>query len=426
MRRNYFCWLKIGAGYVGLVLFSAVLHAQPAGTIEGRVKNGTTGKVVRNQRIILLSPSQGMEEVGSVVTDNGGRFRFEKVTGPFFVAQTHYQGANYNQPVQPAERGLTQTTLTVYDATPSDANIVVSRAQWRLLPDSGKLRIDEVFEVTNRSSPPRTMVRSDGSFKFALPRSATVDSASVQGTAGMPLPQTPREISAGKLFAIDHPILPGVTRISVRLQADYAAHSFDFAQTLAHSMTELDLFLPKDMQVSALTKTSGEVLPGFERAPDLQGYQVLVARGKRANDVVALRVSGGSAPPAETAGEGGMGGAGGDQSDVTTLPNAIGALQVPLVSLFALIVLWSLGFAVFHRTHQAGKSIGLSPEKRKHLVDQKDYLVRRIIELDARFESKEIAERDYHLQRSRLRSKCVELMRRLHPSTSRKREKNIA
>ncbi|MBZ5535317.1 MAG: hypothetical protein LAO31_05120 [Acidobacteriia bacterium] len=400
----------------GLVLFGGRLFAQPSVEIEGVIKNGTTGKPVKGQRILLISPSKGMEELASVESDGEGRFKFERTQGPFFVVQTHFQGANYNQPVQPQERGLTRTTLTVYDATASDANVSVTRAQWRMVPESGKLNIDEVFEVVNKTDPPRTLVRSDGSFKFGAPAGATVENASLEEAAGMPLPQTPREITPGKLFAIDHPIQPGTTRIGIRFTADYSSQSYSFSQKLANAPGEIDLFLPKDMQVNSIA--------GFEKSSaDTQGYQVYAARGKRAGDDVTVNVAGGSAPAAGS--DSGMGEEAGTSS-VTQLPNAIGAIQVPLVGLLGLLMLWSLSFAIFQRREPSKKSEGPPPGKKKQLTEQKDYLVRRIIELDQRFAAKEIMERDYHLQRSRLKSKCAGLMRLLQPVPARKREKTVA
>jgi hypothetical protein len=399
-----------------LVLLCGNLFAQPSVEIEGVIKNGTTGKPVKNQRMILVSPSKGMEEVASVESDGEGRFKFERTQGPFFVVQTHYQGANYNQPVQPQERGLTRTTLTVFEATTSDANVAVTRAQWRMVPEAGKLNIDEVFEVENKTNPPRTLVRSDGSFKFMLPAGATVENASLEESAGMPLPQTPREIGAGKLFAIDHPIQPGITRIGIRFTADYSSQSYSFSQKLANAPGEIDLFLPKDMQVNSAA--------GFEKSSsDTQGYQVYAARGKRAGEEVTVNVAGGTSPAAGS--DSGMGAEGG-ASSVTQLPNAIGSIQVPLVGLLGLLMLWSLSFAIFQRREPSSKSEGPSPVRKKQLIDQKDYLVRRIIELDVRLAAQEISERDYHLQRSRLKSKCAELMRRIHPAPARKREKTVA
>ncbi len=400
-----------------LVLFFVPVSgiAQPSVEISGTVRNGTTGKPVKGQRLILLSPSHGMEEAGSTESDNQGRFKFEKVTGPFFVIQTHYDGANYDTPVRPQDRGPTETNVTVYDSTTSDANVKVTLARWRFVPGDGKLRIDEVFVVSNNTDPPRSLVRSDGAFKFGIPAGATVEAASVMESAGMPLPQTPREILPGKLDAIDRPIQPGTTRIGIQFSADYGQQSFDFSQTLAHSLGELDLLLPPDMQVSGIDAFQ----PGS--AENAQGFQVLTARDRRANEAVRFRMTGGTAPAEQASG-----GEGGEQSDVTQLPNAIGAIQVPLVSMLGLVVLWSLGFALFQQTSKGKKAAGLTPEKKKQLLDQKDYLIRRILELDARFAAKEISERDYHLQRSRLKSKCAVLMGRLQAAPARKRAKTVA
>lgn len=416
-RVSIFFLVRAMIGISGFLLAALVL-AQSSVEIEGVIKNGTTGRPVKNQRLILLSPSQGMEEVSSVVSDSEGRFKFERVQGPFFVVQTHYQGANYNHPLRPQERGLTKAAVTVYDTTASDANISVTRTQWRMVPESGKLKIDEVFEVSNKTDPPRTLVRSDGAFKFGVPAGVSVEAASLEEAAGMPLPQTPREILPGRLFAIDHPLQPGVSRIGIRMEADYSSQRYHFSQTLMLPVAEMALLLPKDMQVSALS--------GLElTSANTPGYQVFVAREKKTNETVALDVAGGSMPASEAENSLGSGDNEG-QSAVTQLPNAIGTIQVPLVSLLTLIVLWSLGFAVFQRTGKPKKSDSLSPEKKKQLVEQKDYLIRRIVELDARFESKEISERDYRLQRSRLKSKCTELWRRLQPTSTRKREKTLA
>lgn len=397
-------WLSLSAA----PLFSQMSAVE----IEGVVKNGTTGKPVANQRMILLSPSQGMEEVSSVVSDASGHFKFEKATGPFFVVQTHYQGANYDQPVRPEERGLTQTNVTVYEATTSNADVTISRAQWRLVPNAGKLRIEEVFEVKNTSKPPSTFVRSGGEFLFSLPAGASVQAASVEEAAGMPLPQTPQEVEPGKTYAISRPIQPGTTRVGIQFEADYGSQSYHFSQKLADVIGELDIFFPQDMQVNAA--------PALQKSSEVvQGYQVYVARNSRPNDTIALDISGGTPPPEAASGDEG----GGDQPNVTALPNAIGAIQLPLVSLLSLIVLWSLGFAVFHRTDK--KKDGLTEERRKQLTAQKDFLIRRILELDDQHASQTITDRDYHLQRSRLKSKCAQLVRLLQPA-GRKREKPVA
>ncbi len=408
-------WLAVAVCLLGSVSFAQPM-ASSAVEIQGVVKNGTTGKVVAGQKLILLEPSQGMQEVSSVVSDAQGHFKFEKVTGPFFVVQAHYQGAGYDQPIQPQDRGPTQTVVTVYDSTTSGAEIRVTRAQWRIVPNNGKLSIDEVFEVVNDTDPPQTLVRPDGAFKFAAPAGAAVEAASVVEAAGMPLPQTPQEITPGKLYAIDRPIQPGTTRIGVQFSADYSSQSLNFSQTLAHSIGEIDLFLPQDMQVS----NAGVFQAGSSTAA---GYQVLIAQNERANATVALQIAGGTAPTDDS--DSGAGDDGG-QSNITQLPNAIGAIQVPVISLLGLIVIWSLGFAIYQRPRQDKKGNGLTAEKRKELIDQKEYLVRRILELDRRFADQEISERDYHLQRSRLKSKCAALLQRLQPASARKREKTVA
>ena len=76
-----------------------------AGTLNGTVKNGTTGQVAAGADVILIQLQGGMQPVANTKTDAQGHFSFDNPqlgTAPMLVRAV-YRGVNYHEPVTPGK-----------------------------------------------------------------------------------------------------------------------------------------------------------------------------------------------------------------------------------------------------------------------------------------------------------------------------------
>ena len=112
-------FLAISAACIWLLGSGSALFAA-GGKISGQVVNGTTGSPVANQKLQLLMPRGGMQQVATAVTDASGHFAMassDLATDSFYLLQATYQDVNYHAPVKFDDRGQAQVDITVYDAT---------------------------------------------------------------------------------------------------------------------------------------------------------------------------------------------------------------------------------------------------------------------------------------------------------------------
>jgi hypothetical protein len=103
-----------------------------AGSISGTVVNATQSNApLGGQQVTLQVTISGQaHDLTSALTDGQGRFSFGDLAtgaGDIYAAYTHYQGGLYSTgPLRLDTNPNAQTTLTVYDATSSDANLHVT------------------------------------------------------------------------------------------------------------------------------------------------------------------------------------------------------------------------------------------------------------------------------------------------------------
>lgn len=198
------------------LVFAATLHA----SIDGVVVNRSTHKPQSGVNITLVKPGQqGMQTIGTTVSDAAGRFVFEKDEpggGPQLL-QALYKGVNYNKLMTP-DIPTSNVQLEVYEATNSPA--VTREAQHMMLiePNASSIAISENVEIVNDSTTTYNNP-SVGSLRFFLPPAANGQvRVQVQGPQGMPLPRAAEKTETEGIFKVDYPIKPGETQFEV----DYA------------------------------------------------------------------------------------------------------------------------------------------------------------------------------------------------------------
>jgi hypothetical protein len=197
-----------------LLVFAA---ASALGSIDGTVVNRTSGKPAPHVSITLLKPgAQGMQTLGTTITDNSGHFLFEKDQpggGPQLL-QANYKGVNYNKLLTP-NVSTSNVELAIYEPAKSPAMLKIAQHMIVVEPSSSRVAVDETVVLQNDST---TTYNNDtlGAVRFYLPPEANGQvRVSAQGPQGMPLPRPAEKTEQSDIFRVDFPVKPGETQIQI-------------------------------------------------------------------------------------------------------------------------------------------------------------------------------------------------------------------
>lgn len=199
---------------VGLLLLGAVALF---GAIDGTVVNRTSGKPAAGVGITLLKPgAQGMQTLGTAVSDASGHFVFEKDQpggGPQLLQAT-YKSVNYNKLLTP-DIPTSNVEIDIYESSKSPGIAKIAQEMLLLEPSSSQVAVDETVVVQNDSN---TTYNNDalGALRFYLPPAANGQvRVSAQGPQGMPLPRAAEKTEQENVFQVNFPIKPGETQFQV-------------------------------------------------------------------------------------------------------------------------------------------------------------------------------------------------------------------
>lgn len=308
-----------------------------AGTVTGKVTNGTTNKPVAGAQVILLQLQGGMEGVGSTKTDANGNFSLDNSligTAPMLL-RVPYKGVLYHQPVPP---GTNTANVEVYDATTALKGIVVATRAIVLQPKDTNLLVGEEYTIENQTQPPVAYYLKSGTFRFLLPQGAQMNQVTASGPSGMPVVQGTID-QGNNAEAVDWPFRPGENEIRLSYQLSYPSNQATVHTSSPYAAQKIILVAPPGLQVTGA---------GFSPAGTEQGYALYAHDAVAANVPIEFSVSGTAPePPAPAA----------DSSDAqnpsansridttdtatTTLPPRLDSLKYILVAGFA--ALFALG-----------------------------------------------------------------------------------
>jgi hypothetical protein len=245
-----------------------------AAALEGHILNGTSNNPVAGVKVELLQIQQAMTPVASATTDAQGLFRVEGMeafSGSPLLLQAEYQGANYTQPLMAPQAMPGGPQIRVYDASKDKSILALKEHAIFVRPSGGVLSVIEQISVLNNSNPPRTYVNPAGTYLFSLPGKPREPlQASIVGTAGMPVPQTPSELKKPNSFAITYPIRPGESQIRLEYALDYQA-PFRFSKPLDQPAEQTHIVTPGEgVQVAGDSLTP----VGKEPTTGLTAYQL--------------------------------------------------------------------------------------------------------------------------------------------------------
>jgi hypothetical protein len=341
-----------------LLAIAAAALTATAGTLNGTVKNGTTGQVAAGADVILIQLQGGMQPVANTKTDAQGQFHFDNPqlgTGPMLV-RVVYKGVNYHEPITP---GKMSATIEVFEPTSDPKSFSIANHAIILQPNGADLMVGEEYMIANKTQPPLAFYRADGSFDFTLPDGADFNQASAWGSSGMPVVQGTIDKGKNKM-AIAFPFRPGESGVRLSYKVPYAGNHVTLHNLSPYSSERLIIAAPPTVQISGA---------GITAAGQDQGFNVYMRDNIAANAPVEISVSGTAPMPSASqqggggpAGSSGAGASGGDDSQnpsvnsradaaaadapsasATTIPARLDSLKWILTGGF--VAIFILGFA---------------------------------------------------------------------------------
>ncbi|MGO8787016.1 MAG: hypothetical protein ACLQVL_06490 [Terriglobia bacterium] len=395
-------FLSLSAACLWLLCSGSTLLAA-GGKISGQVVNGTTSSPVPNQKLQLLMPRGGMQQVATAATDARGHFAIDSTdlaTDSFYLLQATYQDVNYHAPVK-FDNGEARVDITVYDATRTAPPARIQSARIVLNAEGGKVHVQEMFAIRNSLDPPRTYVNTDGTFLFHLAKTAGDPTAAVAGLMNMALPQPVNPGKGPGDFYLQYPLKPGLTVVMVAYDSDYRSSKVDLADSVAYPIDSAELLVsPSSLSVdSPIFKSVG--------IDTETGSQKYWAQSVPANAQLAASLSGEAAATEASASRA--------DAEVKTLPNSMTRMGGLLLACFLMVLLWGLGVRVA-KEWPKWKAQQSASQIQKALETEVEKLFNSLADLDELFAAGKILEKPYWKERLELKARLVSTLKKAPPA----------
>lgn len=369
--------------------------------------NGTTQKPLAGEKVQLLSPRGGMQQVAEATADATGHYSFERNDidpKGFYLAQAIFDGVPYHTPVQFDPTGNAPSTdITVYESTPVLPELRVHLFRELVAAQGGKVRVQEQFVIENPSQPPREFNNPKGTFRFRVSPKVGKPTVTVTGLMDMPLTQTPEPGKTPGEYSIHYPLKPGGTQVTLDYQTDYTPSKFLLTTEVAYPIDHGELYiLPASLKVdSALFKSA---------AVDSQhNVQQFVADNIPAGKTVEASLSGESVAAAAAPDN--------DQQnvEVKAISDSMGKLSVPLLSAFLLLLFWALGIRMTKEWPRLKDRMAARPVQNQYEAKAEE-MFNALADLDELFASGKIEKKQYWKERLELKAKLMAILKKGSPS----------
>jgi hypothetical protein len=272
-----------------LLLF---VGAARGATVQGTVKNGTTGQPAPGVEVILIQLQGGMTPVLNTKSDAQGHFTFDHPaigTQPMLVRAV-YKGVNFHQPLPP---GRTDLEVEVFDPSHDPKTISVESHFVIFQPNGGTLVVGEEYSLKNNSQPPQAYYSEKGNFDFALPEGATLKQAAAQGPSGMPVVQSPIDKGKNK-YSVAYAFRPGDNGVRYSYELPYSGDAATVKLPTVYPGARLVVVAPPTVKISG---------DGLQAGGQEQGMNIYDHGTGTANALVTVNVSGTAPPPSDAAAE---------------------------------------------------------------------------------------------------------------------------
>ena len=257
--------------------------------IQGTVINATTGQPVPRVPVSLIKfgGAQGMAPVRELNTDAQGRFLFDEAllasgSQPVHgMLRTEHEGISYTEMVVP-DTNLNDIRIEVYDIAAGET-LKPEMSALLFEPGPDKTVVNQFFQFTNETSPPRTFSDADrGTLQFYLPPS-TGGSVTVRATgpARMPLPSSATKTDREDIYKVDFPLKPGDNLIELTYSVP-TADAENFTSRILYDDVETRFVIPEGVSVEG---------QGLERIGQEPQSQASIYQYKGGGEF-SLRISG--------------------------------------------------------------------------------------------------------------------------------------
>ncbi len=388
------------------ILFGGKVVAQAeAATIRGQVTNGTTSQPDSGQKLLLLMPKAGMQQVAEATADTQGNFVFSGNsldTSNFYLVQATYQGVDYHAPVQFNPDGTAVVSLTVFDSTSKAPGLHIRAARILVQAAGTQASVRELYAIKNATQPPRTYVNPKGTFQFHLSPAAGTPRVAAVGLMNMPLPQTPVQGKGKGDFSVAYALKPGLTVMMVAYSADYSAEKVKLADDVNLPIDRVELYVnPPSLTVdSPLFKLAGQ---DSETKSAVYAAENVAARG-----ALEASLSGAPAPAGQAANSAAEGET---EPQVKVVPGTVTKIGVLLLLCFLLVLLWALGIRAA-KEWPRWKAGHLGSPVQKQFQSKFEGLIHSMAALDELFAAGKVPEKKYWKERLELKAKAVALLKK--------------
>ena len=335
-----------------LILTSALLTEgqSPAGRLEVKLANGTTGGPGEAESATLFKLASGMQsiaELGHV----SGEFTIEDIEldGERFLLQITSGGANYHQMVDFGAGNQIEIPVTVFDVTRDRNELEVKSARYLLRRDGDRLRVEKLYVVENKTQPRKTFYDHTGTFRFHVPQNILGSSSVyVSSTSGTPMPQSYSPLPDGSGYVTWPALKPGPTDITVTFDVDFSSGAYQLQEQAFYDLEQLlVLVTPADIELQ------GEGWEDLTANPDSR-YLVLRQPQVASGAPIELTLAGGSERMAPAPAVAATGGAS-PHGQITQLPDPSRSQRWAIIALMTAALACGLLVDLFRGTRGLGK-----------------------------------------------------------------------
>lgn len=308
-------------------------------TVQGTVKNNTTGKPAAGVDVILIQLQGGMQPVATSKSDADGHFTFDhpSIGAQPMLVRAVYKGVNFHQPLPP---GRSDIEVAVFEPSRDPQTISVDTHFVVFQPNGSTLIVGEEYAIKNNSRPPQAYFREEGNFDFAVPDGATLTQVAAQGPSGMPVVQSPIDRGKNK-YSVAFAFRPGDNGVRFSYNMSYAGNAASVKLPTVYPGSRLVVVAPPSLKITG---------DGLQAGGQEQGMNVYEHDALAANSTLTVGVSGtaptenvGQADPAAQGRDAQQGSDGSQGVSIQVVPGRLDELKWPVV----IVLVLGFGFFAF-------------------------------------------------------------------------------
>ncbi|MFQ5511554.1 MAG: hypothetical protein ACE5EO_06850 [Candidatus Krumholzibacteriia bacterium] len=355
--------------------------------VLGRLVNGTTGEPVADARIIVVNPSGGMMvEQEVAVRDADGHFVVDDLdaTKPVYLLRVLYEDVNYTEIIQFEGQDPVTIEVKVYEPTASWDHVHVSVPHFIVMRSQDTLRVHKFYEITNHSSPARTLTAP---FSIFMPEDRIALNSCSVTSLGMPVPRTPQPSDEAGIYTVSYPLKPGGTQISVSMDLPYGGGSYTYDEPLKYDIDEL-VILVSDPTLE-ITRDGQAV----ERTEEVRGFSGYRLAGLTRGSNLSLTFTGGSAVAGGGSGNGSAGSVPAGHG-VIIVPNETQGVSLALMVILGFVL---VGLLAFVSGRPKSKTM-----QQEALLAHRNILLTQLARLDDLHKTGTLSEKIYSIKRTEL------------------------